>query len=80
MNVRINGRNPAYLTYQFTDGQGRRRQGQSPLLPLALEKRWLPGDAILVLYDEADSQRHEADIYDLRADERSAHDPTREKP
>lgn len=79
-NLRINGRNPAYLTYQFTDGQGRRRQGQSALLPLGLESRWQPGDPILILYDPADTQRHEADIHDLRADELPGGDPTKETP
>jgi hypothetical protein len=66
-NVRINGRNPRYLLFEFHDEVGERRSGRSPLLPRALEERWRDGDRIRVVYDPLDRALCEADIFDARA-------------
>ncbi len=65
-SVKVNGRHPLYLTYEFTDYGGERREGKSPFLPRALESRWHAGDPILVLYDREDPSRHEVDLFGVR--------------
>lgn len=72
LNIEINGRHPAYLTFQFTDSQGRVRSGESSLLPRAIENRWQPGDPILVLYEDDNPARNEADVHEFRADDLAA--------
>src|SRR5262245_13693866 len=65
-NVRINGRNPLYLKYEFKDDSSMNREGRSPDLPRRMESRWAPGDHILVLCDPFDSSRFEVDLFDQR--------------
>lgn len=61
ISVKVNGRHPFYLTYEFTDNNGQHREGESPLLPRALESRWDADDTILVLYDPDDPSQHEVE-------------------
>lgn len=67
-SVKVNGRHPSYLTYEFTDYSGQRREGESPLLPRALESHWHTDDPILVLYDRDDPSQHEVDLFEVRSD------------
>jgi hypothetical protein len=68
-NVRINRRHPCFLRYEFVDDLGQKQEGCSINLPFRLERRWNPGDNILVVHDRLDPSRHDADIFDVRADE-----------
>jgi hypothetical protein len=67
-SVRINGRHPSYLVYEFTDDLGQKRHGESSYLPRELEERWQPGGAVLVLYDPNDPTRFDVDLFDARPD------------
>jgi hypothetical protein len=69
LSVRINGRHPRYLAYEFCDDTGRQHQGRSADLPPRLDNRWQAGDPILVVYDRLDPAKHEADIFDLKEKE-----------
>jgi len=68
-SVKVNGRHPFYLMYEFTDHSGERREGESPLLPRALESRWHADDPILVLYDRDNPSQHEVDLFGVRSDD-----------
>jgi hypothetical protein len=71
-SVKVNGRHPFYLTYEFTDYSGQRREGESPLLPQALESRWRADEPIQVLYDRDDPSQHEVDLFEVRGDDLAA--------
>lgn len=68
-SVKVNKRHPFYLTYEFTDDSCEHREGNSPLLPRALESRWHADDPILVLYERDDPSRHEVDLFEVRGDD-----------
>jgi hypothetical protein len=67
--VRINGRNPVYLRYEFRAVEdGETHEGRSPNLPLNLEQKWSAGSTINVVYDSQNLSRSEADIFGVRQD------------
>lgn len=68
-NVRINGRHPVFLRYAFTDDAGGTHEGRSLDLPRHVQRRWSVGDEILVAHDPIDPTRHDADVFEIRADE-----------
>jgi hypothetical protein len=65
--VRIHGRPPRVLAFEYRDDAGERRSGRSARLPRALEERWQPGASLRVVYDELEPQLCEADIFDALA-------------
>lgn len=69
LNVRVNRRHPLYLVYAFQGPDGQRREGRSLNLPRRYEDRFATGDPLAVVYDPSDPERHEADIYGVRAGE-----------
>ncbi len=68
-SVRINGRHPSFIVYEFEDDRGETHEGRSINLPRDLETRWQEGDPILVLYDHNRPERSEVDLFGVRADE-----------
>jgi hypothetical protein len=61
-------REPSYgLRFTFTDTEGNERTGKSVWLPRELVPRWPADEPILVLQDQSNPARFEADIFEARA-------------
>lgn len=67
LNVRINNRNPNYLTYKFTGPDEKVREGRTPYLSRKLEDKYSRETTITVVYDPRNPDHYEADIFGFRS-------------
>ncbi len=66
LSVTVNGRHPRYLAYEFLDDAQAKHAGRSSDLPRRMEDRWKAGDPIMVVFDQKDPEKNEADIFGVR--------------
>src|SRR5207245_485810 len=58
------------LRFEFLDAHGRPRHGQTHWLPEDIGCYWNQGDSILVLCDPEQPERPEADVFQIRPDDK----------
>lgn len=64
--MKINGRHPMYISYEFTSPDGMVQKGRSINIPRKLENSFKDGAFIPVVYKPGEYTTHEPDIFGVR--------------